>query len=138
MIDMMREMQSSGCFAPAYPSLLHHAAHTAQLQAMAAAAAARCARRASDDGRSSTTANDATSASHTTCDTYDAERRLQMHALLGLVLREMGSVTGALGTFSQRCEAMLRSAASMSGQTPSSTAWARRTHIFQKVMDLAS
>ena len=62
------------------------------------------------------------------------KRRLQMHALLGIVMRDQLVENERRGaSFIERCEQMLR-------EVPRSSegSWARRTHIFGEVPDLVS
>ena len=124
LLDVLRETPASGCFAPVYPSLRHHAAHGKQLELMASSRPASCDEPRSPDG------TEAAAQRGVMCSSY--ERRLQMHTLIGIVLQDLEHGDGA-SSFRERCERMLSDVPS--GREGS---WARRTHIFEKVVDLPS
>jgi len=148
LLDMLREMHATGCFAPVYPSLRHHQTYLKQIKLMASRHACTRTRAAPPQwgtspqppgmaGRapaahsSSPTSGPTTPA--VTC-TYDGEKRLQMHTLLGIVLRDLED-GGRLG-FRALCEGMLHEVPSRgSGAVVD---WARRSHIFKQVWDLAA
>lgn len=79
-LGVIRERANAGCFAPVYPSALHHATHGEHIERIA-----RGASKSSHDAM---------------------RRRVQFHKLLGIVIAEIDN-TSHRG-FSQRCDQMLR------------------------------
>ena len=127
LLDTLRERHAAGCFTPVYPSLHHHAKHTAQLEVMEKANPRR-----------------------------GGLRRLQMHTLIGIILADLdaessagrgggvgevgaggggfgATAAGGGGSFERRCKQMLR-------EVPPGRegAFAKRTHIFKDLRDLPS
>ena len=80
LLDWLRESQSAGCFAPVYPSSRHHELHGQQIDLMAMRGAAACPPR-----------NATHSATPARCTGYDGKRRQQMHALLGILQRDLAT-----------------------------------------------
>ena len=106
LLDAVRERRMMGCFMPVYPSVRHHATYGEHLDALSRG----LARQGRAIGR---------------------QRRQQMHALLGMILKDMDAADGR--TFQQRCEQMLSDVPR--GSTGESL-WAKRSHVFKQVWDL--
>ena len=129
LLDVIRERRAAGCFAPVYPSARHHAAHGEQLEMMSHSNLRACPepRNSSDDSQRQT--------APPLCNSI--RRRLQMHALLGIVMQnltEPDETQIGSSSFRRRCERMLREVPSDGDKG----AWGRRTHVFRRVWDLVS
>jgi hypothetical protein len=124
LLDVLRERRAAGCFSPVYPSARHHAAHGEQLERMARSCAEQPTTTRGEPG-----IPPPADTRRTTC---GSARRLQMHALLGIVLRDLDN-SGRSTPFRERCERVLSAV-----PTAREGSWARRTHIFGTVSDLVS
>ena len=134
LLDVLRERHGAGCFAPVYPSMRYHDAHGKYLDMLASSKLRTCVdARRNDSG-------DGYPPPKATPECSSVRRRLQMHTLLGIVMRELTrqdaeDSAGAGGAgFRRRCEQMLRDVPS----TDAKGAWGQRSHIFEEIVDLAS
>ena len=118
-LDALREQRAAGCFATVYPSTRHHDDHGELLKMMARSRLLSCPTEIRPD---------------TAPECVSLKRRLQMHTLLGIVMRDQLVENERRGaSFTERCEQMLRDV-----PRSSEGSWARRTHIFGDVPDLVS